>query len=179
MKILINLLIVLLASGLALYGQNDLEKNKTNSPEKTNEVKEDSTPKVTGIGGIFFRSEDPEKTKEWYGKNLGLVIDDYGSAFEFRNANQPEEINYLRWAPFEEGTDYLKPSEKDYMINYRVQNIEGMVDKLRENGVTIVDTIQEFGYGKFVHIMDADGNKVELWEPNDEFFTNMGGPTTK
>ena len=139
----------------------------------------DETPKVTGIGGIFFRSKNPKEMNEWYGKNLGLAIDDYGSAFEFRNANRPEEINYLRWSPFDEGTDYFNPSEKGFMINYRVQNIEGLVERLRENGVTIVDEIVEYEYGKFVHVMDPEGNKIELWEPIDSFFTNMGGVTTK
>ena len=139
----------------------------------------EKTPKVTGIGGIFFRSGNPAETRAWYGKNLGLAIDDYGSAFEFRNANRPDEINYLRWSPFDEETDYFKPSEKEFMINYRVQHIEGLVKKLRENGVTIVDEIEEYEYGKFVHIMDPEGNKIELWEPVDSFFTQMGGITTK
>lgn len=136
-------------------------------------------PKVTGIGGVFFRTKNPAETKEWYGKNLGLAIDDYGSAFEFRNAHRPDEINYLRWSPFEEGTDYFEPSEKDFMINYRVQNIEGLVEKLRANGVTVVDEIEEYEYGKFVHILDLEGAKVELWEPVDSFLTQMGGETTK
>ncbi len=139
----------------------------------------DTTPKVTGIGGIFFRSKNPQETREWYGKNLGLAIDEFGSPFEFRNANRPEEINYFRWSPFEEGTDYLSPSEKEFMINYRVQNIEGLVKKLKDNGTAILDNIEEFEYGKFVHIMDPEGNKIELWEANDAFFTQMGGETTK
>jgi predicted enzyme related to lactoylglutathione lyase len=139
----------------------------------------DTTPKVTGIGGIFFRTTNPEKTREWYGTNLGMAISEYGSSIEFRNAHRPDEINYLQWSPFDENTDYFKPSEKQFMINYRVQNIEGLVKKLRENGVTIVDEIEEFDYGKFVHIMDLDGNKIELWEPVDSVFTAMGGETTK
>ncbi|RLD80097.1 MAG: VOC family protein [Bacteroidetes bacterium] len=139
----------------------------------------DTTPKVTGIGGIFFKSENQEEIREWYGKNLGLAIDPYGSAFEFRNANRPDEINYLRWSPFDSATDYFEPSGKEFMINYRVQNIEGLVRKLRENGVTIVDNIEEFEYGKFVHIMDPEGNKIELWEPIDKVFIEMGGETTK
>ena len=65
------------------------------------------------------------------------------------------------------------------MINYRVQNIEGLVDKLKSNNVTILDAIQTFEYGKFVHIMDHEGNKIELWEPVDSVFTKMGGKTTK
>jgi len=163
------------------YGCNTTNNKKTLSDksESKESVMKDNTPKVTGIGGIFFRSKNPKKTMDWYGKNLGLAIDDYGSPFEYRNANNPEEINYLRWSPFEEETDYFSPSEKPFMINYRVQNIEGLVEKLKENGVTIVDSIAEYDYGKFVHIMDPEGNKLELWEPIDSFFTNIGGETTK
>nr|NQU92172.1 VOC family protein [Bacteroidota bacterium] len=139
----------------------------------------DTTPKVTGIGGIFFRSKNPKETMAWYGENLGLAITKYGSPFEFRNANRPEEINYLNWSAFDENTDYFDPSDKEFMINYRVQNIEGLVKKLRENGVTIVDSIETYEYGKFIHIMDPDGNKIELWEPIDSVFTQMGGETTK
>ena len=158
---------------------DDNKDVKTDSIKQKETVLNDTTPKVTGIGGIFFLSTNPQEIREWYGTNLGLAIDDYGSPFEFRNANRPEEINYLRWSPFEEGTDYFKPSEKEFMINYRVQNIEGLLIKLKENGVTIVDDIEEFEYGKFVHIMDPEGNKIELWEPIDSFFTQMGGTTTK
>jgi len=145
----------------------------------TKQETNDSTPRVTGIGGIFFFSKNPKETNEWYGKNLGLAIDEWGSPFEFRNANRPEEINYLRWSPFDEKTDYFKPSDKHFMINYRVNNMEGLVKKLRDNGVTILDDIQEYEYGKFVHIMDNEGNKIELWEPIDSVFTAMGGVTTK
>lgn len=155
------------------------QKSQDTHPEKTTKSMRDTTPRVTGIGGIFFRSTDPSKSKAWYGENLGLAIDPYGSVFEFRNAMDPGQINYLRWSPFEENTEYFNPSEKDFMINYRVQNIEGLVKNLREKQVTILDEIQEFEYGKFVHILDPEGNKIELWEPNDEFLTQMGGETTK
>ena len=140
---------------------------------------QDTTPKVTGIGGIFFFSENPEKTKEWYSKNLGLEINQWGSSFEFRNANRPEEINYLQWNPFKKGSEYFAPSKKEFMINYRVQNIEELINKLKENGVIILDNIETYDYGKFVHIMDAEGNKIELWEPIDSVFTAMGGESTK
>ena len=152
---------------------------KGNGPAEMNEQQRDTTPKVTGIGGIFFFSDDVAKTKEWYGKNLGLEINDYGSVFESRNANRPDEVNYLSWSPFKTGSKYFAPSKKDFMINYRVQNIERLVSKLRANGVTIVDTIETYDYGKFVHIMDADGNKIELWEPVDHVLTKLGGKTTK
>ena len=145
----------------------------------TDQITNATTPRVTGIGGIFFYSKNPKETNEWYGKNLGLAIDEWGSPFEFRNANRPEEINYLRWLPFDENTAYFKPSDKEFMINYRVNNIEGLVKKLRDNGVSIVDNIQEYEYGKFVHRMNNEGNKIELWEPVDSVFTAIGGITTK
>jgi predicted enzyme related to lactoylglutathione lyase len=120
---------------------------------------------VTGIGGIFFFSDNPDQIKAWYAENLGLEVNEWGSSFEFRNANRPAEINYLQWSPFQHGSEYFAPSKKEFMINYRVQNIDGLVKKLRTNGVTIVDEIETFEYGKFVHIMDSEGNKIELWEP--------------
>ncbi len=129
--------------------------------------------KVTGIGGIFFKSEDPEKIKKWYHENLGLTIDDYGSSFEFRNANNPKEINYLQWSPFQSDTKYFEPSKKDFMINYRVENLELLVEELKKNGVTICDKIESFDYGKFIHILDVEGNKIELWEPVDKVFTDF------
>ena len=151
----------------------------TDDPGEVEAAAIDTTPRVTGIGGIFFKSKDPKETREWYGKNLGLAIDDYGSPFEFRNANRPNEINYLRWSPVGSGTGYFAPSDKEFMINYRVQNLEGLVRKLKGNGVTIVDEIQTVDYGKFVHIMDADSNIIELWEPVDSVLTKMGSKTTK
>lgn len=136
-------------------------------------------PKVTGIGGIFFFTENPKQSREWYAKHLGLAVNDYGSSIEFRNANTPEEINYLQWSPFKKGDQYFEPSKKDFMINYRVQNIEGLVKKLKAEGVKVLDEIESFDYGKFVHIMDHEGNKIELWEPQDHVFTAMGEITTK
>lgn len=150
-----------------------------NNP-KTQQFHEDELqPKVTGIGGIFFFCEDTQKTKDWYSENLGLQTNQWGSSIEFRNAHRPEEINYLQWSPFEKDSPYFSPSKKEFMINYRVQNIEALVEKLKANNVTVLDTIQTFDYGKFVHIMDHEDNKIELWEPVDAVFTKMGGKTTK
>ena len=159
-----------------LFQNCDKIKDKKDK-EMMNESNQE--PKVTGIGGIFFKSEDTEKLKQWYALNLGLEVNDYGSTFEFRNANKPEETNYLQWSPFESKTDYFQPSQKDFMINYRVQGIEKLVAKLKANGVTILDEIEQYEYGKFVHILDAEGNKIELWEPVDEELTKIGSKTTK
>src|SRR5215831_10458809 len=135
-------------------------KNKNENTGSANET----TPKVTGIGGIFFFSDDPKETKEWYAKNLGLEPNEWGGvSFEYRNINKPDQIIPLQWTLFKKGNEYFEPSKKEFMINYTVQNIEGLVKKLKENGVTIVDEIQTFDFGKFIHIMDAEGNKIELW----------------
>jgi len=174
-----KILTFLFASAVFLVACNNHGSHTVNNAEQSTTIMNDTTPKVTGIGGVFFKVKDPQATKTWYGENLGLAISDFGSAFEFRNANRPNEINYLSWSPFEETTDYFAPSEKEFMINYRVQHIEGLVRKLKANGVIVVDEIVEYPYGKFVHIMDPDGNKIELWEPKDHVFTEMGGETTK
>ena len=138
-----------------------MEEQKNETTVSTN----DTTPKVTGVGGIFFFSDDPKATREWYKDNLGIDTNNYGASFESRNIDNPKEINILQWSPFKKGSEYFAPSTKEFMINYRVQNIEGLVAKLKENGVTVVDNIESYDYGKFVHIMDMEGNKIELWEP--------------
>ncbi len=151
--------------------RNQQEKNSTQTIN--NEMMTEQSKKVTGIGGIFFKCEDPEKMRNWYNENLGLVTNEYGSLFEFRSSDKPEEKAYLQWSPFSDKTTYFKPSEKEFMINYRVQNLELLVKELKDSGVTVLDEIESFEYGKFVHIMDPEGNKIELWEPVDSVFTNM------
>ena len=123
--------------------------------------------KVTGIGGIFFKCKDPNKMKEWYKTHLGLDTNDYGASFEWRDAEDTTKKGSTQWSPFAETTKYFDPSTKDFMINYRVDNLETLVEQLKNEGVTIVDEIEASEYGKFVHIIDLEGNKIELWEPGD------------
>ena len=128
--------------------------------------------RVTGIGGIFFKTDDPKKIKEWYGKHLGLPIDDYGASFKWIGADYPEAKSpaLTQWSPFKSDTTYFQPSDKPYMFNYRVENLVELLKVLKEEGVEIVGEMQEFSYGKFAWIMDPDGNKIELWEPIDDGF---------
>lgn len=135
--------------------------------------------RATSIGGIFFKCKDPEKMKDWYSKHLGLNIDKYGTSFEFRQADDPSKKGFLQWSPFKSDSTYFAPSEKEYMINYRVENLDSLVELLRFEGVTIVDEIEAFEYGKFVHVMDMEGNKIELWEPNDEEYDKIVDARTK
>lgn len=123
--------------------------------------------KVTGIGGIFFKCKDPNKMMEWYKTHLGLDTNPYGANFEWRQADDPTKKGSTQWSAFGDNTKYFEPSTKDFMINYRVENLEALVEQLKKEGVTIVDKIETYDYGKFVHIMDVEGNKIELWEPID------------
>ena len=135
--------------------------------------------RVTGIGGIFFKCKDPDHMKNWYNENLGLVTNEYGSLFEFRSSDNPDQKGYLQWGPFSDKTEYFKPSKKEFMINYRVENLVGLLDDLKEKGVEIVGEIEEYEYGKFAWIVDPEGNKLELWEPIDKVFTDLyDGKTT-
>ncbi|MBI1184013.1 VOC family protein [bacterium] len=124
--------------------------------------------KVTGIGGIFFKCPNPEQTRNWYRDHLGLETDAYGATFNFRLPDEPEKMGQLQWSTMGSDTKYFNPSKSDFMINYRVTDIEALVAELKANGVTVLDEIASYDYGKFVHILDNDGNKVELWEPVDE-----------
>ena len=121
--------------------------------------------KVTGIGGIFFKSADPKKMNEWYEKHLGIPMADYGTMFEWRELDNPEKTGYTVWSAFPDDTKYFEPSKKDFMINYRVENIEALVEELKNAGVKIIDEITDSEYGKFVHILDPEGNSIELFEP--------------
>jgi predicted enzyme related to lactoylglutathione lyase len=139
--------------------------------------------KATGIGGIFFKCKDPKKMREWYHTNLGLNTNNYGAVFEWWQGADSSKKGFTQWSPFNEKTKYFEPSTKDFMVNYRVENLETLVGELKKNGVTVVDTIQTVEYGKFVHILDPEGNKAELWEPNDieyeKLGKTMGSKTTK
>lgn len=124
--------------------------------------------KVTGIGGVFFKSEDPKTMNDWYAKNLGLPTSDYGTTFEWLQAEDPSKKGSTAWCAFPKDTKYFNPSTKPFMINYRVENLAALLEELKKENVTIVDEIAEYDYGKFVHILDPEGNIIELWEPKDE-----------
>ena len=133
-----------------------------------------SFKKVSGIGGIFFKCKDPKKMRAWYEKNLGLKTNQYGSVFEWYQGADSTKKGFTQWSPFNEKTKYFEPSTKDFMINYRVENMDALLTQLRKDSVTITDTVETAEYGKFVHIMDIEGNKIELWEANDVEFEKLG-----
>lgn len=171
MKKLIFTLCILASFMLGFAFKSATEKNS------------DDLKRVTGIGGIFFKCKDPKKMRDWYKDHLGLNTNEYGAVFEWYQGSDNSKKGFSQWSPFSEKTKYFQPSEKDFMINYRVQNLEKLVEQLKKENVTIVDKIETYEYGKFVHIMDVEGNKIELWEPNDieyeKLGNSIGAKTTK
>jgi len=132
------------------------------------------TKKVTGIGGIFFKCKNPKAVREWYQTHLGFYVNQYGAVFEWRQGADSSKKGFSQWSPFNEKTKYFDPSTKDFMINYRVENLEALVEQLKQDSVVVTDKIETVEYGKFVHIMDIEGNKIELWEPNDIEYEKLG-----
>jgi predicted enzyme related to lactoylglutathione lyase len=137
-------------------------------------IEQPSLKRVTGIGGIFFKCKEPKKVREWYQQHLGLEVNAYGSVFEWYQGADSTQKGFTQWSPFNEKTKYFEPSTKEFMINYRVADLDALVLELKKEGVTITDTVATYDYGKFVHIMDLEGNKIELWGPNDKVYENMG-----
>jgi D-3-phosphoglycerate dehydrogenase len=124
--------------------------------------------KVTGIGGFFFKAKDYKKLLDWYSEKLGLKTDQYGSTFWWKDKEGNDCST--QWSPFAEDTTYFLPSEKQFMQNFRVENLELLLEKLKQEGVTIVGEMETYDYGKFGWIVDPEGNKIELWEPIDKAF---------
>lgn len=124
--------------------------------------------RVTGLGGFFFKTENPDQIKEWYKTHLGIPTDQYGWTFWWHDENG--EKCSTQWSPFQQSTSYFKPSEKQFMMNFRVENLIELLEVLKEEGVTVVGDIEEYDYGKFGWILDPENNKIELWEPNDSVF---------
>lgn len=142
-------------------------------------VEDEDFKRVTGIGGIFFKSKNPATLKAWYNKHLGLDTDQYGTSFHWYQGADSTKVGFTQWSPFNTKTTYFEPSSKDFMINYRVDDLKRLVEQLKIEGVTILDTIETYEYGKFVHILDLEGNKIELWEPFDDYYNKIVEGRTK
>lgn len=140
---------------------------------------DNSGPRVTGIGGVFFKAKDPATLKAWYNKYLGIKAGQYGANFEWHQGMDSTKKGFTVWTPFKETTSYFNPSDKQFMINYRVEGLNQLLAKMKADGILPVDTIEKTSYGNFVHLMDPEGNKIELWEPNDVEYAKMGTVTTK
>lgn len=126
--------------------------------------------RVTGIGGIFFKAHDQKKMSEWYEQHLGLKPDPGGEgvALSWRDVDNPERIGMTVWSIFKGDTRYFDPSQAPFMINYRVDDLDALLETLRAEGVQIDPKREDHQYGRFAWIMDPEGNRIELWEPPKE-----------
>jgi predicted enzyme related to lactoylglutathione lyase len=122
--------------------------------------------RVTGIGGIFFKSNDPQRLRDWYREHLGIESEgDSGASFHWREADDPEQKGLTVWSAFPAETSYFDPSKAPFMINYRVADLDWLLQQLRAEGVEVDPRVEEYEYGRFAWVMDPEGNRIELWEP--------------
>ena len=122
--------------------------------------------RVTGIGGIFFKSKDPKALAAWYKMHLGVDVEEWGGAvFRWKGPHNPEGGGTTVWSPFAADTNYFAPGSASFMINYRVEDLHALLAQLRAEGVHVEEKVEESEYGKFGWVIDPDGNKLELWQP--------------
>lgn len=133
--------------------------------------------KVTGLGGVFIKCKDPKAMRNFYEECLGMTTNDYGVGFEF--VRDEGGSGFIQLGTFEEDSTYFGEPKQKAMLNFRVDNLEGLIEGLEEKGIKIVNELEDFEYGKFIHILDVDGNRIELWEPKDAFFAGDGSPKQK
>lgn len=129
-----------------------------------------SLGKVRGIGGVFFKCKDPEAIRNWYAEHLGMTVNAYGSLFQ-SDPKGPKQ--YLQWSPFADDTKYFEPSKADFMINYLVDDLDSLLNELADKGIEPVGEVMRESYGLFAHIMDPEGNKIELWQPIHKEFEKL------
>jgi predicted enzyme related to lactoylglutathione lyase len=121
--------------------------------------------RVIGLGGIFFKSKDPQALNEWYKKHLGIPAEQWGTQFFFDKVSAEAPNGYNLWSPFKADTKYFEPSTQPFMINFIVDDLVALYEALKSEGVEVIGETQDGEYGKFGWCMDPDGNKIELWEP--------------
>ncbi|GAB4312710.1 MAG: VOC family protein [Bacteroidales bacterium] len=128
--------------------------------------------KVAGLGGVFFKSRNPGELKEWYGQALGLPCDEYGHTFKWLTREDPSVTGHTQLGIFDKETNYFDPSEQPYMINFRVDDLDAVLERLKKLGATLVGEPESYEYGRFAWVMDPEGRKIELWEPSENPFND-------
>ena len=124
--------------------------------------------KVTGLGGLFFKATDVDTTRDWYSKHLGLEFSEWGGwGWEWRDRDDPDRVGRTAWAPFKADTEYMAPSDQPFMMNFRVADLDAMIQQLTAAGIELIGEPEDTEYGKFAWVMDPNGIKLELWQPPD------------
>ena len=153
---------VLLVSACTIQLAPTMAQNQTRTTSKT---ETNHQGRILGIGGIFFKTADQAKTREWYASHLGLSDKGYGAMLPWREHDDPQKEHVTVWHTFPANTDYFAPGKAEFMVNYIVDDLDAMLERLQREGVKIDAKRMNESYGKFAWIYDADGNKIELWEP--------------
>jgi predicted enzyme related to lactoylglutathione lyase len=138
------------------------------SPASSPTQPDQRKPRVHGLGGVFFKARDPVALSAWYGRHLDVGGQDWGGAMFSWKREDTGDAAYTVWSPFAENTEYFKPSDKPYMINFRVDDLAATLQALREEGCQVLDRYEESEQGKFGYVVDPEGGLIELWEPGAE-----------
>lgn len=128
---------------------------------------------MIGLGGVFFESENPAKLNSWYKKHLGFKTGEYGTNFSWRYGMDGTRTGYTQWVPCERDAEHFHPSDKRFMMSYRVHDLEALVEQLEASGISLLGKVTALHHGKFAYLLDPEGNKVELWEPNDTEYARI------
>ena len=119
---------------------------------------------VTGIGGVFMKARDPKAMAAWYRDHLGIQVKNGYAAFDWREKENPDRMGHTTWTLFPTNTTYFGSSTSPYMVNYRVANLDRMIEQLKSGGVA-VEKVKDYDYGRFTWLTDPEGTRIELWEP--------------
>jgi catechol 2,3-dioxygenase-like lactoylglutathione lyase family enzyme len=153
---------LLLISACSMVGQ----EVQSPQPEKSKPpVKTEQRGRILGIGGVFFKSANRDQMREWYSKHLGLADKGEGVMLPWREHDDPKKEHVTVWTVFPTSTDYFDPSHAPFMVNYIVDDLDALLDRLKQEGVKIDAKRMNESYGRFAWIYDLDGNKIELWQP--------------
>jgi glyoxylase I family protein len=152
-----SLLVVSASKGGQKVGSSQTDRSK--APVKT-----EQRGRILGIGGVFLKSANRDQMREWYAKHLGLVDKGSGAMLPWREHDDPQKEHVTVWTVFPTSTDYFAPGQP-FMVNYIVDNMDALLDRLKQEGVKIDSKRMDESYGRFAWIYDSDGNKIELWQP--------------
>ncbi|MGA8490781.1 MAG: VOC family protein [Terriglobales bacterium] len=156
---------IALGSLLLISASKGGQEVQSPQPEKSKPpVKTEQRGRVIGIGGVFFKSANRDQMHEWYSKHLGLADTGSGAMLPWREHDDPQKEHVTVWTIFGASTNYI-PATQPLMINYIVDDMDALLDRLKQEGVKIDAKRMDESYGRFAWIYDSDGNKIELWQP--------------
>jgi catechol 2,3-dioxygenase-like lactoylglutathione lyase family enzyme len=154
----------LLFISICSTGGQEVQSPQTEKSKPPVKTEQGGRGRIIGIGGVFFKSANRDQTREWYSKHLGLADKGQGAMLPWREHDDPQKEHLTVWSVFPASTDYFAPNQP-FMVNYIVDDMDALLDRLKQEGVKIDPKRMDESYGRFAWIYDSDGNKIELWQP--------------